>query len=71
GVRRVGVTKAAGQLQRLGLIEYHRGNISIIDGAGLQTAACSCYRVVRELSEPAPHHARRTGPGAEAHVARR
>lgn len=47
GVRRVGVTKAAGQLQKLGLIEYHRGNISIIDGAGLQTAACSCYRVVR------------------------
>jgi CRP-like cAMP-binding protein len=71
GVRRVGVTKAAGQLQRLGLIEYHRGNISIIEAAGLEAAACSCYRVVRELNEPAPHHARRTDAGAEAHAARR
>ena len=45
GVRRVGVTKAAGDLQRSGLIEYHRGVMTISDRAGLKAAACSCYAV--------------------------
>jgi CRP-like cAMP-binding protein len=49
GVRRVGVTKAAGQLQKMKLIEYSRGNIRIIDRHGLEAAACSCYRVVRNI----------------------
>ncbi len=43
GVRRVGVTAAAGKLQRLGLIEYHRGQMHVLDRPGLEAAACHCY----------------------------
>jgi CRP-like cAMP-binding protein len=43
GVRRVGVTVAAGQLQRRNLIAYERGEMRIIDRAGLEQAACTCY----------------------------
>ncbi|QTN21095.1 Crp/Fnr family transcriptional regulator [Rhizobacter sp. AJA081-3] len=43
GVRRVGVTMAAGALQASGLIEYHRGELKVLDRAGLEAAACSCY----------------------------
>lgn len=44
GVRRVGVTHAAGLLQQEGLIKYHRGEIQVLDRGGLKIAACSCYR---------------------------
>jgi CRP-like cAMP-binding protein len=43
GVRRVGVTVAAGELQRQHLISYERGEMTIVDRAGLERAACSCY----------------------------
>lgn len=47
GVRRVGITKAATSLQQKGLISYSRGDIKILDIAGLQGAACSCYEAAR------------------------
>ena len=50
GVRRVGVTNAAGNLQRRGLIKYHRGEIRVLDRRGLEAAACSCYRAVKTLA---------------------
>jgi CRP-like cAMP-binding protein len=43
GVRRVGITVAAGILQRDGLISYHRGELTVLDRSGLEAAACSCY----------------------------
>lgn len=43
GVRRVGVTEAAGALQRAGLIRYHRGELTVLDRPGLAGAACACY----------------------------
>ncbi len=43
GVRRVGVTVAAGGLLRQGLIAYHRGEVQVLDRAGLEAAACPCY----------------------------
>ncbi len=49
GARRTTVTAAAGALQRKGLIKYSRGRISIINAAGLENAACECYKTVRSL----------------------
>jgi CRP-like cAMP-binding protein len=53
GVRRVGVTRAASALQRQKLISYTRGSITILDRKGLEGAACSCYRIVRDMRAPA------------------
>jgi len=53
GVRRVGVTKAAEDLKRKGLIDYSRGNIRILDRKRLEAAACTCYRIVKNLQDRA------------------
>lgn len=47
GVRREGVTEAAGKLQKLGVIEYRRGHITVIDRPKLESLSCECYGVVR------------------------
>jgi CRP-like cAMP-binding protein len=48
GVRREGVTEAAGRLQTQGYIRYQRGHISVLDRAGLELGVCECYDVVRK-----------------------
>lgn len=48
GVRREAVNKAAGHLQRLGLISYKRGHLTVIDRPGLEAAACPCYKLVKK-----------------------
>jgi CRP-like cAMP-binding protein len=47
GVRREGVTEAAGKLQRAGFIRYRRGRIDVLDRPGLERTACECYTVVK------------------------
>ncbi|MBA6115185.1 Crp/Fnr family transcriptional regulator [Pseudomonas putida] len=51
GVRREGVTDAAGKLQRLGVIEYSRGHIKVLDRAHLEQLSCECYAVVKKETE--------------------
>jgi Mn-dependent DtxR family transcriptional regulator len=48
GVRREGITEAAGKLQQSGYIRYRRGHIEVLDRSGLERRACECYTVVRK-----------------------
>jgi Mn-dependent DtxR family transcriptional regulator len=61
GVRREGITEAAGNLQRAGCIRYRRGHITVIDRARLEFFACECYAVLskelRRLRSDVHHRA--------------
>ena len=48
GVRREGITEAAGKLQRAGFIRYRRGHIAVLERSGLEAGACECYAVVKK-----------------------
>jgi CRP-like cAMP-binding protein len=51
GVRREGVTEAASKQQKKGVIEYHRGHITVLDRAKLETLCCECYAVVKRETD--------------------
>lgn len=51
GVRREGVSEAAGKLQRAGLIYYNRGHITVLDRPGLEARACECYQIIKRESD--------------------
>jgi Mn-dependent DtxR family transcriptional regulator len=51
GVRRQGVTESAGKLERLGLIRYSRGMITVLDRQGIEERVCECYAVVKQETE--------------------
>jgi len=51
GVRREGVTEAAGKLQKLGVIKYARGHITVLDRSALEKQSCECYAVVRKETD--------------------
>jgi len=51
GVRREGVTEAAGKLQKKGVIEYHRGKITVVDRPQLEALCCECYAVVKRETD--------------------
>jgi len=48
GVRREGITEAAGNLQRAGVIRYRRGHIEVLERSGLEARVCECYAVVKQ-----------------------
>ena len=48
GVRREGITEAAGNLKDAGFINYRRGHITVLDRSGLETLSCECYKVVKK-----------------------
>ena len=56
GTGRTGVTMAANKLQRAGLIKHYRGQITIINQAGLETACCDCYQITKEVMSPVDSH---------------
>jgi CRP-like cAMP-binding protein len=51
GVRRASVSEVASRLQEDGLIRYSRGQIEVVDRAGLEARACDCYRIIRDAFE--------------------
>ncbi|HEY3431079.1 MAG TPA: Crp/Fnr family transcriptional regulator [Rhodocyclaceae bacterium] len=51
GVRREGISEAASNAQKAGLIKYQRGKVTVLDRAGLEVKACECYKVIRMAME--------------------
>jgi CRP-like cAMP-binding protein len=70
GVRREAVNEAASKLQRLGIIQYHRGRISVLDRPRLEALCCECYATVRNETErllpPVPAPRRRAARSSSA-----
>jgi len=64
GVRREGVTEAAGKLQRLGVIEYSRGQITVLDRPKLEQLCCECYAVVKREGDRLLPRPEANAPGA-------
>jgi CRP-like cAMP-binding protein len=70
GVRREGVTEAAGRLQKLGVIKYHRGHITVLDRPKLEQLSCECYAVVKkETDRLLPYMKVAVQAGLKAHEA--
>jgi CRP-like cAMP-binding protein len=67
GVCREGVTQEAGRLQQEGLIEYHRGHLTVLDRRGLEANACECYSIIRRAHDFLPA---KPGPARILHAAR-
>jgi hypothetical protein len=65
GVRRSGITVAAGQLQKADFIRYERGHIEITDRPGLESVTCECYGTVRRAFGTLFGVATGSGPGGE------
>ena len=55
GVRRATITNAAGELQRLGAVEYRRGHVKIVDRSLLESVSCSCYAETKAVFDEALH----------------
>lgn len=66
GVRRAGVTVAAGTLQKAGMIRYSRGKVTIVNHAMLEGTACECYEIIRKLQGGAHYECAVAAPKAAA-----